>query len=205
MAKPLFRAQLPRAEAGQVIGLLGGSFDPAHEGHVAITRAALSAFGLDRVWWLVSPGNPLKSTGPASIERRMAQARSVMDHPHVAITDIEAHLGTRYTADTLRALAQAYPKVRFVWLMGTDNLATFHLWQDWKEIAARFPIGVLARPGSQLRARYAPAARYMAPQRLPDSQSNLLAHRPAPVWAIATQPMSAASSTAIRAKGDWAR
>ena len=118
---------MPFATSGQVIGLLGGSFDPAHEGHAHITREALKRFGLDRVWWLLSPGNPLKDHGPAPMAQRKARAQAVMDHPRVEITDIEAQLGTRYTAQTLAALRRRYPGVRFVWLMGADNLAQFHL------------------------------------------------------------------------------
>ena len=108
------------------VGLLGGSFDPAHKGHVQISRAALTQFGLDRVWWLVSPGNPLKRHQPAPLDQRMAAARGIMRHPRIQISDAEARLGTRYTAQTLRHLRRLYPGVRFVWLMGADNLAQFH-------------------------------------------------------------------------------
>lgn len=203
---PIFnRAGLPRAEAGMVIGLLGGSFDPAHEGHVAITRAALRRFGLDRVWWLISPGNPLKSEGPAALPRRITAARGVMADPRVTITGIEAALGTRYTADTLAALQRLYPQVRFVWLMGSDNLAGFHRWQDWREIAARVPIGVLARPGSRLSARFSPAARWLGATRLLPEDSRLLGLSRAPRWCMVDLPLSTASSTALRAKGLWRR
>ena len=116
----------PVAKAGQVIGLLGGSFDPAHHGHVHITKAALTRFGLDKVWWLVSPGNPLKRNGPAPLSQRMQAAQALMRHPRVTVTDIEAWLGTRHTAQTLVALRRHYPGVRFVWLMGADNLAQLH-------------------------------------------------------------------------------
>ncbi|MEY8840241.1 nicotinic acid mononucleotide adenylyltransferase, partial [Cribrihabitans sp. XS_ASV171] len=112
------RCGFPYARPGQVIGLFGGSFDPPHEGHVRASLEAIKAFGLDRMWWLVSPGNPLKARGPAPLARRMAAARAVMDHPRVEITDIEARLGTRVTADTLERLAALYPGVRFVWVMG---------------------------------------------------------------------------------------
>ena len=204
--KPITRrAGLPRAEKGMVIGLLGGSFDPAHEGHAAITRAALRRFGLDRVWWLVSPGNPLKAQGPASLPRRIEAARAVMHDPRVVITGIETVIGTRYTADTLRALRKLYPGVRFVWLMGSDNLASFHRWQDWRGIAASVPIGVLARPGSRLSARFSPAARWMAEARLPAESSALLAQGPTPRWCMINLPLSNASSTALRAKGVWRR
>ena len=132
-----------------VIGLLGGSFDPAHEGHAHLTREALRRFGLDRVWWLVTPGNPLKRRQPAPMAERMAQARRVIHHPQVVVTDIEARLGTRYTAETLKALQARYPGVRFVWLMGADNLAQLHHWDHWQDIMRRVPIGVLARPGNR--------------------------------------------------------
>ncbi len=134
----------PIARPGMRIGLLGGSFDPPHRGHVHITREAMKRFGLDRVWWLVSPGNPLKAEGPASLDRRMAAARAVMVHPRVEITDIEARLGTRYTAATLSALLPRYPGVRFVWLMGADNLAGFHRWDRWEWIMRQLPVGVIA-------------------------------------------------------------
>lgn len=205
MTGPLLRAGLPPALPGMAVGLLGGSFDPAHGGHVAITRAALTRFGLDRVWWLVSPGNPLKTQGPAPMARRLAEARRVMDHPAVTVTGIEALLGTRYTADTLAALDRRYPGVRFTWLMGSDNLAGFHRWDDWQEIAARVRIGVLARPGSRMAARVSPAARYMARWRLPAERSQLLGHGAAPAWCMINLPLNASSSTAIRAGGGWTR
>lgn len=198
------RFAMPYARAGQVVGLLGGSFDPAHEGHVHITKAAFEKFGLDRVWWLVSPSNPLKSRGPAPIDARLEQARSVMQHPSVEVTDIEASLGTRYTAETIAALQAAYPAVRFVWLMGADNLAQFHLWQDWREIMARVPVGVLARPGDRISARLSTAARIYREDRLIGRAARLLGREDAPVWAFANLPMSQMSSTAIREAGHWA-
>ncbi len=189
--------------AGQAVGLLGGSFDPAHTGHVHITRAALARFGLDRVWWLVSPGNPLKSRGPAPLADRIAVARSVMVHPRVTVTDIEARLGTRYTAQTLAALRARHPGVRFVWLMGADNLAQFHLWQNWPEIIETVPLGVLARPGQRISARMSRAARIYRRWRIPGRASRLLARAEAPAWCFVNLPMTDASSTAIRAEGLW--
>lgn len=168
------RFEWPYARAGQVVGLLGGSFDPAHEGHVHITRAALERFGLDRVWWLVSPGNPLKTRGPAPMLDRLRAARAVMEHPSVSVTHIEADLGTRYTAETIAALQARYVGVRFVWLMGADNLAQFHLWQDWQEIMARVPVGVLARPGDRISARMSRAARMYREDRLIGRAAQLL-------------------------------
>lgn len=181
------------------IGLLGGSFDPAHEGHVNITEAALRSFRLDRVWWLVSPGNPLKARGPAPIAERLAHARRLLTDPRVVVTDLEKRLGTRMTADTIAALKRSYPGVRFVWLMGSDNLVQFHRWDRWKQIAASVPIGVLARPGSRTAARHAKAAQVMARARLPLSQAGTLALRKPPAWVLLNLPMSRQSSTALRA------
>ncbi|SHE92620.1 nicotinate-nucleotide adenylyltransferase [Loktanella atrilutea] len=193
----------PAATRGQVIGLLGGSFDPAHTGHVHITRAALRRFGLDRVWWLVSPGNPLKATGPAPLDARMAQAAAVMRHPRVAITDIEARLGTRITAQTLQALQDRYPGVRFVWLMGADNLVQFHRWNDWRWIMDNVPVGILARPGDRLPARVSRAARIYKSARLPASASRALGRQEAPAWCFVDLPLNDMSSSDIRARGAW--
>ena len=190
---------------GQTIGLLGGSFDPPHRGHVNITLEALKRFGLDQVWWLVSPGNPLKAEGPATPERRMAAARAIMDHPRVTVSDFEAQAGTRYTAQTLRALMQRYPKTKFVWLMGADNLAQFHLWQDWQWIMENVPIGVLARPGQQISARLSVAANRYERFRLRGREAALLAGSPAPAWCFINLPMVNLSSSAIRAAGEWKR
>ena len=193
----------PVARAGQTVGLLGGSFDPPHEGHLAISRAAIRRFGLDRLWWLVSPGNPLKVRGPAPLDRRLAAARALVDHPRIAVTDVEARLGTRYTAETVAALQARYPGVRFVWLMGADNLAQFHRWQDWHEIMGRVPVGVLARPGQRISARMSPAARIYRAHRLAGRRSELLARSVPPAWCFVNLPMNDASSTAIRNRGGW--
>ena len=193
----------PIAKAGQVIGLLGGSFDPAHGGHVHITQTALKRFGLDRVWWLVSPGNPLKDRGPAPMEQRLSRARDVMDHPRVAVTNIEERLGTRFTAQTLAALKDRYPDVRFVWLMGADNLLQFHRWQDWQWIMENVPVGVIARPGDRIAARMSRAATVYRHAMLPARASSVLARGPAPRWCFINLPLSAQSSTAIRDQGAW--
>ena len=193
------RHGFPIATAGQRVGLLGGSFDPAHEGHVRLTEEALKRFGLDRVWWLVTPGNPLKAHGPAPLAERIAEARRIMDDPRVSVTGIEAQLKTRKTVDTIAALQGCYPEVRFTWLMGSDNLVQFPRWERWREIAARVPIGVLARPGSRLKARVSKAAQILAAHRLSDSQAQLLGSTPPPAWVMVDMPLSNASSTAIRA------
>ena len=204
-ARPVvgMRDQLPYAKRGATVGLLGGSFDPAHNGHVHITKTALQRFGLDQVWWLVSPGNPLKEKQPAEMGARLAQARRVMRHPKVQVTDIEAHLGTRYTAQTIQALQQRYFGVNFVWLMGADNLAQFHLWKDWQEIIETVPIGVLARPGERIEGRTAPAAQIYRQSLLKGRKARLLSHAEAPAWAFINVPMRDISSTELRARGDW--
>ena len=190
---------LPLSRPGQAIGLLGGSFDPPHAGHVHISREALRRFGLAQVWWLVSPGNPLKAHGPAPLDERMAAARTLVDHPRIAITDIEARLGTRHTAATLAALTAIAPGRRFVWLMGADNLAQFHRWQDWRDIMERVPVGVLARPGQRISARLSPAARVYAGARIKGRACHLLGRAEAPAWCFVNVPMTDISSSALRA------
>lgn len=198
------RAGWPVASPGQVVGLLGGSFDPAHDGHVHITRQALKRFGLDQVWWLVSPGNPLKARGPAPLARRMEIARQIMGHPRVTITDIEARIGTRYTAQTLAGLQARYAGVRFVWLMGADNLAQLHRWQNWQHIMDSVPVGVVARPGDRISARRSVAAQRYGFAKLPGHASQLLGQSEAPRWCYINVPLTDASSSAIRGNGDWA-
>ena len=195
----------PRARAGMRVGLFGGSFDPPHAGHVHVTKWAMKAFGLDRVWWLVSPGNPLKPDAPAELDRRLAAARAIMRRPRVDVTDVEARMGTRYTAATLAGLRARYPGVRFVWLMGADNLAGFHRWDRWEEIMAGVPVGVLARPGQQLAAGLSPTARRFARWRLPAAQARALPFRAPPAWTLVAGRMLDLSSSELRALGAWRR
>lgn len=197
------RAKLPFALPGMAVGLFGGSFDPPHEGHAHISDEALKRFGLDRIWWLVTPGNPLKSTGPAPLEKRISAARALARDPRVVVTDIEAQIGTRYTAQTLSHLRTLYPGVKFVWLMGSDNLAQFHLWERWDEIFETTPIGIMARPYSRVHGRLSKTAQRYAHKRLPSEASHLLPYTPAPAWCFINVPMRAISSTEIRAKGNW--
>lgn len=144
------------------IGLLGGSFNPAHGGHRRISLFALRALALDEVWWLVSPGNPLKpAAGMAPLPARMRSALVQAKRAPIRVTAIERDLGTRYTIDTLRALRRRYPKRDFVWLMGSDNLAQFHLWRDWRDIARTMPIAVIARPGYDATAVASPAMAWL--------------------------------------------
>jgi nicotinate-nucleotide adenylyltransferase len=197
------RQGFPIATKGMVIGLLGGSFDPAHEGHVHITREALKRMGLDQVWWLVTPANPLKARQPAPMADRLARARKVMRDPRVRITALEARLGTRATADSIDRLRAIYPGVTFVWLMGADNLVQFHRWGRWRDILRSVAVGVLARPGSGVAARLSVAARAFRVHQV-DRGENLRG-RKAPVWAFVNLPMNGASSTAIRARGGWSK
>ena len=163
----------PFAGRGQAVGLFGGSFDPPHAGHVLASRAALRRLGLDWVWWLVSPGNPLKARPPAPLARRVAAARALLDDPRVKVTDVEARLRTRHTAETLRRLQARLPHLRFVWIMGADNLATFHEWRDWRRIMETVPVCVIARPG-------APAARACRGAQRNEAEARGLARRRPP-------------------------
>ncbi|KKL71826.1 hypothetical protein LCGC14_2091030 [marine sediment metagenome] len=195
---------MPLATAGQAIGILGGSFDPAHAGHVHISHEALRRFGLDQVWWLVSPANPLKSRGPAPMDSRLARARQVLGHaPRIHVTDLEVGLGTRHTYQTVARLQACRPRVRFVWLMGADNLAELHLWKSWDVLAQQVPMGILARPGDRMAARHSVAARRFRAARLPEAQAGRLARMPAPAWCLVNIPMRMDSSTGLRAAGQW--
>jgi nicotinate-nucleotide adenylyltransferase len=151
---------------GLTIGLLGGTFDPAHAGHLHVSLTALKRVPLDYVWWLVSPGNPLKGA-PSPLASRLKAARDMARHPRIAVTDIEQALGTRYTIDTVKALQRRFPLVHFVWLIGSDNLRDFHRWRNWREIARRLPLVVVERPGSILaRNNAAPIRRFGLCRRL---------------------------------------
>ncbi len=185
------------------VGLLGGSFDPAHSGHVHLTRVALRRFGLDRVIWLVSPGNPLKQRGPAPLELRMQRAQNIMRDPRVIVSDFEADIGTRYTAETVDTLVATYPGVRFVWLMGADNLQQFHRWQRWEDILYSVPLGILARPGWRQSGLHSRTARQYRHARLPGRASQLLADQTAPAWCFVNMPMMPVSSTELRESGAW--
>ena len=195
------RAGFPLASKGMVVGLLGGSFDPAHGGHVQLTREAMKRMRLDAVWWLVTPANPLKARQPADMTVRLAQARAVMRHPRVTVTGLEAALGTRATADTIDRLRAMYPGVHFVWLMGADNLVQFHRWGRWRDILRAVPVGVLARPGWGVAARLSVAARAFRVDRV--AQGEGIGSRRPPAWCFVNMPLNAASSTAIRATGRW--
>jgi nicotinate-nucleotide adenylyltransferase len=182
------------------IGLFGGSFDPPHAAHRSASLIAMKRLGLARVWWLVTPGNPLKdSRGLAPLLQRIAAARALAHHPGIRVTGFEAELGTRYTHDTLRYLLARCPGVRFVWIMGADNLRSFPRWQKWRGIAAMVPIAVIDRLGPSLYATSGLAGQALARYRLPDSQARVLADRRPPAWIYLHGLKSPLSSTALRA------
>ncbi len=190
----------PPAPRGARIGLLGGSFDPPHRGHVHISLEALKRLQLDQVWWLVSPGNPLKSRGPWPLVQRLQQCTDLVDHPKIRITAFEAARGAPWTIETLRFLTRRFPATRFVWLMGADNLAGIHLWRDWQNIFATLPIAVMDRPGQRHRAGASPAAHRFASSRMGERSACLLAASKPPAWTLLSVPLSHASSTGIRQK-----
>lgn len=180
------------------IGLLGGSFDPPHEAHREISLTALKRLGLDQVWWLVTPGNPLKkSSKPASLENRVDAARKMARHPRIAVTAFAGN--SPYTVDLLTELKRRFPEVNFVWLMGADNLAAVHRWHAWEEIFGLAPIAVLDRPGFRLKARASRAAQRFARYMVDESDAGGLALLIPPAWTILTHRLSPLSSTALRA------
>ena len=189
----------PTRRSGRRIGLLGGSFNPAHEGHREISLQALARLGLDEVWWLVSPQNPLKPVaGMAPFADRMAGARAVARHPRIRVSDIEARLGTRHTAETLRRLTRRFPGHRFVWLMGADNLAQIDRWRSWQQIFHLVPVAVWARPTYCFRALAAKAARRFAGARRKENAGRLLPAIHPPAWVFVHGRLNPLSATAIR-------
>ena len=182
------------------IGLLGGSFNPAHRAHRRMSLAALKALRLDEVWWLVSPGNPLKpATGMAPYAARLASARRMARRAPIRVSDFEARAGTRYTVDTLERLLRRYPRHRFIWLMGEDTVAQFHQWRRWRDLARAVPIAVLSRPGYDDEARAARATGWLRRFVRPDSQARDWTRWSAPAITFLRLPPDRTSATAIRA------
>lgn len=192
---------LYRAVAGGRIGLLGGSFNPAHGGHLHISRLALSRLELDEVWWLVSPQNPLKpAAGMMSFAQRLEAAGVAAADPRIRVSDIEARLGSIYTADTLKLLRRRFPRTRFVWLMGGDNLVQMPHWKRWPDIFRTAPIAIFDRPGTALSALAGIAARRFARKRIPLAAARRLALMPPPVWVFFHTKLDPRSATRIRAE-----
>lgn len=192
-------ATRPIALPGQRIGLYGGSFNPPHAGHAAVSREALKRLDLDWLWWLVSPQNPLKdSSETEQLAIRLEQAAAWTLHPRIIATGIEASLGTSYTVDTLRILRARCPGTRFVWIMGADNLADIHRWQEWQTLFELVPVAVVDRPGYGLRALGGPAARRYASSRIDESDATALPLMAPPAWAFLHIPLRSESSTVLR-------
>ncbi len=181
------------------IGLYGGSFNPAHAGHRHVALTALKHFQLDRIWCLVTPGNPLKDTkNLPSLETRLEGTACMMDHPRIDVTGAEARAGTRFTAETLEWLDKRTVGIRFIWIMGADNLPQFHRWQRWQSILERIPVAIIDRPGHSLSALSSPAALHYAWARLPSHKGAALARMKSPVWSFLHGPRSNLSSTYLR-------
>ncbi|MEO1014999.1 MAG: nicotinate-nucleotide adenylyltransferase [Pseudomonadota bacterium] len=186
-------------ESAPRIGLLGGSFNPAHDGHREISLAAIKLFDLDAVWWLVSPGNPLKDPSVyAPYEERLRKARKTSRHHKIVVSDYERRRGLTYTADTISALKDELPHVRFIWLMGADSLSTFHKWRDWEDIINKVPLAVFNRPGAEDARRDAPALEALRPAEVDLSGAAAMLYDEPPAWIFIPHTNNATSSTDIR-------
>ena len=196
---------IPLHSDGMRIGLLGGSFNPPHEAHRAISLFAMKRLQLDRIWWLVSPGNPLKEgRSLQALRDRMIAAKKMAHHPRIDVSCLESVIGTRYTMDTISYLRRRCSGVRFVWIMGADNLAQFDRWEKWRRIADTVPIAVVDRPPDSFRALSSVAAQTLMRYRVDEQDAGTLANRPAPAWTFLTGLKSALSSTKLRnPDGSW--
>ena len=195
-------ALLPPVSAGMRIGLFGGTFNPPHAGHRMASLIALRRLGLSAVWWIVTPGNPLKENlGLPPMRKRMEAAQRIANHPAITITGFEADISTRFTYDTIRYLVERHPKTKFVWIMGADNLAGFHRWQRWKELLDLTPVVVIDRPRSTLRGANSRAAHYLAAKRVAEHEAALLPYWRPPAFMFLHGPRSDLSSTELRARG----
>jgi nicotinate-nucleotide adenylyltransferase len=199
-ANPNLHVVLPPHAPGMRIGLFGGTFDPPHAAHRGASLLAMKRLGLDRVWWLVTPGNPLKDThGLAPLATRVAAAQILAHHPRIDVSDLEARLGVHYTYEIISYLVRRCPRVHFVWIMGADNLRSFHRWQRWRGIAQLVPIAVVDRLGPSLYAPAGAAGQALARARLPEIAARTLPERTPPAWIYLHGLKSPLSSTALRA------
>lgn len=191
---------MPPTAPGMVVGLFGGSFNPPHAGHELVSEIALRRLNLDQLWWMVTPGNPLKDKRAlAPLAERLALCETLIHDPAIKVTAFEKTLGTAYTARTLSAVKARNPDVRFIWIMGADNLKGFHRWQNWKRIAETFPIAVIDRPGSTLSYLSSKMARTFDYARVDEDDAGVLWKHRAPAWTFIHGPRSTLSSTALRA------
>jgi nicotinate-nucleotide adenylyltransferase len=194
-------AKPPAAPRGRRIGLLGGTFNPPHTAHLLISQIALKRLQLDEIWWIVTPGNPLKAGRPLpDIAARAVACRALARDPRIVVTTFEAQLASSYTAATLAFLRARAPDASYVWVMGADCLWQFHRWRDWQQIFATMPIAVIDRPGWHFKAAASRAALTFAGAKRPERLAATLAGGPAPAWSLITGPLSPVSSTALRAK-----
>lgn len=192
--------RMPHVEPGMTVGLFGGSFNPPHDGHVLVADIALRRLRLDQLWWMVTPGNPLKSRRElAPLSDRIALSEAITESPRIKVTAFEHTLGQSYTARTLEKIRARNPAIHFVWVMGADNLKTFDRWQRWQEIARSVPIAVVDRPGATLAYLSSKMAQTFDYARVDEEDAALLARRPAPAWTFLHGPRSPLSSTALRA------
>lgn len=193
--------KMPYVEKGMVVGLFGGSFNPPHEGHVLVADIALRRLKLDQLWWMVTPGNPLKPRHDlAPLGSRIAACEQMARDPRIKVTAFEQALGVSYTARTLAIVKKRNPGIRFVWVMGADNLQNFHRWQNWQAIASTFPIAVIDRPGATLSFLSSKMAKTFDYARVDEEDAAALAFRAAPAWTFIHGPRSPLSSSAIRAR-----
>lgn len=191
---------MPHVEKRMQVGLFGGSFNPPHAGHALVAEIALRTLQLDQLWWMVTPGNPLKAgRESASLPDRLALSETITEDPRIRVTAFEAEFRVRYTADTLELVRARNPGVDFVWIMGADNLAGFHKWQRWRDIVMAMPIAVIDRPGSTLSFMSSVMARTFDYARVPERDAARLASMKAPAWTFIHGPRSSLSSTALRA------
>ena len=190
---------MPFVTKGMQVGLFGGSFNPPHAGHALVAEIAMRRLQLDQLWWMVTPGNPLKSTRElAPLSERLRLSEKITPDPRIKVTAFEAAYHVRYTADTLALIKARNPGVDFVWIMGADNLRDFHKWQRWREIITTFPIAVIDRPGATLALLSSVVAKTFDYARIDEADAATLAHRRAPAWTFIHGPRSLLSSTAIR-------
>jgi nicotinate-nucleotide adenylyltransferase len=194
---------MPHVERGMVVGLFGGSFNPPHPGHELVAEIAMRRLGLDQLWWMVTPGNPLKTTANlAPLAERLARSQTLARDPRIKVTAFEKKLGESFTANTLTYVKARNPQVHFIWVMGADNLSSFHHWQKWRQIARTFPIAVVDRPGSTLAYLSSKMARTFGYARVDEDDAGVLWQKKAPAWTFIHGPRSPLSSTAIRAAAE---